>query len=63
MEQNLNDLAQEIASREGKAKSVNIAQIKEIVRITCDIFAEIGWFNTVRLALTMRKNGLKRFGK
>jgi hypothetical protein len=34
---NLNQLAIEVARREGKKKSVDIAQIKEIIRITFDI--------------------------
>ncbi len=37
---NLNEIAQEIAKSEGKAKEVNIAQIKEILKITLIIFGK-----------------------
>lgn len=37
---NLNDFALEVAKREGGKVSVNIAQIKEIVRLTFDILKE-----------------------
>ena len=37
---NVNDIARLIAAREGKKKSVNIAQIKEILGIMCDIVFE-----------------------
>lgn len=37
---NLNDLAKEICKREGKKVSVNIAQVKEILKILIDIFSE-----------------------
>jgi hypothetical protein len=39
---NLNEFAKEICRREGKKKSVDIAQVKEIVRIIGDIFVENG---------------------
>lgn len=37
---NLNQLAKEIAKREGKKKQTDIAQIKEIIGHLCDIFHE-----------------------
>lgn len=37
---NLNELAKEIAKREGKKVQVNIAQIKEILRVMKDIFED-----------------------
>ena len=36
----LNKLAKEVARREGKKKQVDIAQIKEILGVLCDIFWE-----------------------
>ena len=37
---NQNELAEEIAKREGLKESVNIAEIKEILRITLEILCE-----------------------
>jgi uncharacterized protein (DUF2267 family) len=37
---NQNELAVRIAEREGLRQSVNIAQIKEILRITIDLLSE-----------------------
>lgn len=39
MKINLNTLAKTIASEEGKLVEVNVAQIKEVLRITLDILA------------------------
>lgn len=39
MKINLNSLAKTIASEEGKLVEVNVAQIKEVLRITLDILA------------------------
>lgn len=36
---NLNDLARKIAKREGKRVNVNIAQIKEIIRLVLGLLA------------------------
>lgn len=58
---NMNQLAVEISKREGKSKAVNIAQVKELVRITCDIFAEMSLWESMKLFFQMRKNGLDRF--
>ena len=38
---NLNKIAKEVARREGKKRQVNIAQIKEVLRHTLDILADI----------------------
>jgi len=40
MKLNLNDIAKVICEGEGKKKQVNIAQVKEILRVICDICAE-----------------------
>lgn len=37
---NLNDLATRIAAKEGKKKQVDIAQIKEVLRVTIEILKE-----------------------
>lgn len=37
---NKNDLAKEIAEREGGKKSLSIAQIKEVLKIICDLVKE-----------------------
>lgn len=37
---NLNEMAEEISRREGKAKQVNIAQIKEILKICLVLLCE-----------------------
>jgi hypothetical protein len=39
-EMNLNELAREIAKREGKKISLSIAQIKEVIKIIGEIFLE-----------------------
>lgn len=54
---NLNELAQEVTAREGLKKNVNIAQVKEIVRIIGDIFAEMTFCQFAKLALKIRKGG------
>jgi hypothetical protein len=37
---NLHDLAKEVAKREGKKKSVDIAQIKEVIKILFEVLEE-----------------------
>ena len=39
---NLNDMAREVTLEEGKKRQVNIAQVKEIMRITFTKLAESG---------------------
>lgn len=38
---NLNQLAQEVTLREGLHKSLSIAQVKEVIRILCNMFPTI----------------------
>jgi len=52
---NLNEFAQKIAEREGKKSQVNIAQIKEILRIVLIELAE--------LPLDIREEVILRFKK
>lgn len=37
---NMNELAEEVTAREGKKKSTDIAQVKEILRCVKDLFEE-----------------------
>lgn len=39
---NMNDFAREITEQEGGAKSVNIAQVKEIIKLTLEKLAKLG---------------------
>jgi len=55
----LNELAIQISKFEGKKKQVNIAQIKEIIKVLCGILASISFYQFVRLALEIRKSGKK----
>jgi len=56
----LNDLASEVTRREGGKQSLGIAQVKEVVRIHCDIFAELRPLKFLWLVWKMRRNGKKR---
>lgn len=38
---NLNKLAKQITLKEGKKKSMSIAQVKEVLRITLKIFSKL----------------------
>ena len=49
---NINDFAVIIAEREGKKKQVNIAQIKEILRITKE---ELDYFTGIDIYKVIRK--------
>jgi len=42
----INKLAKEICSREGLKKSVDIAQVKEILRIICELESEAEFYNS-----------------
>jgi hypothetical protein len=48
---NLNDLAVEVAKREGGKESLTIAQIKEVLRIVGDIMREQGICGSILLML------------
>ena len=54
---NLNELAQTVTSREGLKKSVNIAQVKEVIRVIGDIFAELSLYQFLKLAFKIRRGG------
>lgn len=54
---NLNELASAISRKEGKAKQVNIAQIKEVIKCLGEIFKSIGFIEFAKLAWKIRKNG------
>jgi len=57
---NLNELAKRISQLEGKKKSLNIAQIKEVIKSLGIVFQEIGFWNFVKLSLLIKKNGHKK---
>ncbi len=46
---NMNDFAREITLEEGGAKSVNIAQVKEIVKLTLEKLAKMGTAHALAL--------------
>jgi hypothetical protein len=52
---NLNDLAVEVAKREGGKEALSIAQIKEVLRILGDILREAGICGSILLMLRLRK--------
>jgi hypothetical protein len=54
---NMNQIAKEIAKREGRKSNANIGDIREILGILCDIFHEdrLGL-----LAVRMMENGNRR---
>jgi hypothetical protein len=54
---NLNDLAKHISQLEGKKKSLNVAQIKEVIHVLGKIFNEVGIVESVKLFLKIRKAG------
>ena len=56
MKINYTGLAKEIAKREGKNKSMSIAQIKEVLSIISDIFFEYG----ARCFQVLYNNGKRR---
>lgn len=49
---NLNDLAKQITEKEGLKKSMTIAQVKEVLRITLSILADM---DLLTLAKTLAK--------
>jgi len=49
---NLNDLAKEITLKEGKAKNMSIAQVKEVMKITLEELAEM---DMLELAKVLKK--------
>jgi hypothetical protein len=55
----LNELAIQISKFEGKKKQVNIAQIKEILKVLGGIFASLNFYQFVRLVLDIRRSGKK----
>lgn len=46
---NLNDLAKVITLSEGKAKSLSIAQIKEVLKITLKELSKMTWVEVINL--------------
>ena len=58
---NLNDLAREIAAREGMKVPMSIAQIKEVIRCLCDLVADSpkAFVLIGRAALKRPKRGVK----
>lgn len=57
---NLNELAKEITLREGKKKSLTIAQVKEVLGILSDVFYGQEGYEAIVLLF---KNGKKRVEK
>lgn len=55
----INELAISISKFEGKKKQVNIAQIKEIIKVLGGIFASLGFWEFAKLVLAIRKSGKK----
>ena len=54
---NLNQLAVDVARKEGKKKQVDIAQIKEVMSVTLD---ELAKYNIVKVWLLMRSRKKRR---
>lgn len=54
---NENWLAEEITSREEGLKEVDIAQVKECLKVTLDILAEIRESNIINLNALIEKHG------
>ncbi len=52
---NLNNFAIQIAKKEGKKKQVNIAQIKEILKITLQLLAKRKLLEVIRLLKRYKK--------
>lgn len=61
----INELVKEICKREGLKKSVDVAQVREIVGHISDIFLERSLNSEEALALSneLYKNGVKRAKK
>ena len=55
----INQLSIEISKHEAKKKQVNIAQIKEIVKVLGIIFASLNVFNLIKLIYNLRQSGKK----
>jgi len=60
---NLNDLAKEIAKREGGKVQVNIAQIKEIISVLGEILEEYGVVECLEILETLQKVGKRRLSE
>jgi hypothetical protein len=54
---NLHEYAVKIASREGKKKSISIAQIKEVIRVQNVILAEMTLWQFIKMMFLLRRNG------
>ncbi len=60
---NLNNLAREICKREGKKKQINIAQIKEIIRVLGEILNEMDGREFADTAIRLLGKVKRRKGK
>ena len=54
---NENWLAEEITSREAGLKEIDIAQVKECLKVTLDILAEIRESNSINFNALIEKHG------
>ena len=57
MNPNLNTLAKEITEHEGLKKQVDIAQVKECLRVLGDILRSKDFFESVALLIKVYKGG------
>jgi len=57
---NLNDLARRVTLKEGKKKSISIAQVKEVIRLTLIELANQDYEQTIKTLVRYQRNGKKR---
>jgi hypothetical protein len=52
---NLNDFAKEVCIKEGKKKSVNIGQVKEVIKLTLQMLAKYDDTEVIKVVNRYRK--------